>query len=1123
MKIHRSSYLVAFYTVLLLFIAQSAQAQFYQGYNMDFGKNRVQHKEFLWTYFRFKNFDTYFYTGGKELAVFTGKVADKEITYVEHLFDYRSTGRLQFMIFNSLSDMKQSNIGLDSEELIGNTGGLTKIVGNKVLIYFDGNREHLRQQIRAGIAHVYLSQLMYGGNFKDRLSSSVLLTIPEWYEHGLISYVSKGWGVLEDDQLRDGILSGKYKKFNKLLETESVFAGHSMWHYISENYGKHAIANLLYVTRVNRSIESAFINVLGVNIKQLTKNWLVYNQKYYQNDDQKRSLPNGEPLAKNKKPTRVLTQPKLSPDGSNLAYVSNDLGKYRVYITDVSSGKRKKVLKDSYKSLERITDYSFPLLAWHPTGSYLTVMREKKGKIWLEYYPVGKGKVEKSEFFYFSKVLDFSYSDNGQDMVLSGIQNGQSDIYVFNLRSRSSQKLTNDAYDDLNPKFINGSNEIIFSSNRVNDTLGSDLTDVLPLSSNLDIFQMDFKGRSKVLKRVTKTPLSNEMFPVPADSGRFFFLSDESGIYNRYVGYTDSTIAYIDTAAHYRYFSESAPQSDYARNIRSHDMSLKKNRYAEMVLSEGKYKVFVNAAPSSNLLSGVSPSTTMLKQHQAGRYIRNKIKNTAKPELLKPLEINKEPTEQKPDIKASDKIDINNYVFQSEFEKPKREVKREEKEKKKADEEKEKEKKQETPDEQQLTQNEVASVKDTATAADEIRFKLPKQRNYDPAFSTDYFLTQLDNTLQNSTYQAFTGGAFYFNPGLNILIKIGVNDLMNDYKITGGFRLAGDLNSNEYFFSFDNLKKKVDKKFSFYRLGREYTSGFSYLKVHTHEAKVQYNFPMNDLLSIRPSLSFRTDRIATLSTDIASLIEPTVHNYWGSGKVELVYDNTIKKGLNLYNGFKYKLFVESFRQIDQNETWMGVIGADFRYYMKVHRQIIWANRFATSTSFGEQKLIYYLGSQDNAIVPSNIFDNSIPIDNTVNYGFQAVATNLRGFKQNIRNGNSFALINSELRVPVFQYLLNKPIRSDFVRHFQIVTFFDIGTAWNGDTPYSDNNSFNTEVIQGNPVTVVLDRQVDPIVAGFGGGLRTRVFGYFLRADWAWGYEDGVIRKNIFYLSLGLDF
>jgi len=30
-------------------------------------------------------------------------------------------------------------------------------------------------------------------------------------------------------------------------------------------------------------------------------------------------------------------------------------------------------------------------------------------------------------------------------------------------------------------------------------------------------------------------------------------------------------------------------------------------------------------------------------------------------------------------------------------------------------------------------------------------------------------------------------------------------------------------------------------------------------------------------------------------------------------------------------------------------------------------------------------------------------------------------------------------------------------------------------------------------------------------------------GYFLRGDWAWGYDDGVTTDRIFYFSLGLDF
>ncbi len=1099
-------------TVLVMIIPTKLSAQFYQGYQTNFGKNRVQYNDFLWTFYRFKNFDTYFYLGGKDLAEFVGRNADKEIEDVEKLFDYRTSGRLQFMIYNRYSDLKQTNIGLEGDEVTGNTGGLTRVMGNKVLIYFDGDHEHLREQIRAGVAQVLIHQLLYGGNIKDRIQSAVLLTIPSWYEKGLISYVAKGWGVDQDNQMRDGILSGKYKRFNRLLESEGEFAGHSMWHYIAQTYGTTSIANLLYMTRINRSIENGFVYVLGVNLKKLTTNWLAYNQKYYQGEEKDRSLPSGDVVFKKPKKGRIYSNIKLSPDGSYIAFVTNDIGKYKVFITDLKKGKTRKILKGGYRSMQDKPDLSFPLLGWHPSGQYLTVMREKKGKVWMDYHKPGKRKIEHNKFFYFDKVLDFSYSPNGQEMVLSGIQDGKSDIFVFNTRSRTSVNLTDDFYDDRQPAFSSDSKEIIFSSNRVNDTIGVDESKMLPLNNNFDIFLMDYSSKSNVLKRVTDTPLANEKYPIAADSGRYYFLSDASGIYNRYAATIDSTLSFVDTTEHYRYFVESFPQSNFSRNIEEYSLSQRQNKYAELVLSGGRYKMFVQPAPKLEASSSMILNNTQMRQLSAKKFMSEK-RSVIQPKPALPVTADSTSAVKKTDVKTtpvdSSKIDINNYVFQSEFMKPKP---------KKTEPANEAQQPVKTnPDEP------IVPIGKAVTLFNPDSFMLPKLRNYDIAFGTDYFVTQLDNSFQNATYQAFTGDAFYFDPGLNILIKVGIADLMNDYKISGGFRLSGDLNSNEYFLNYDNLKKRIDKTLSFYRQGREYVSGFAYVKVHTHEAKGQLRYPFNDLASLRGSLSFRTDRITTLSTDVASLKVPDVNKYWGNIKLEYVYDNTLSTGLNLWNGLRYKLFAETFRQIDKPKTWLGVVGIDVRHYLKLHRQIILASRFAASSSFGDQKLIYYLGSQDNAIIPTNIFDYSIPIDYSQNYGFQAIATNMRGFLQNIRNGNNFALVNNEIRFPVFQYLLNKPIRSDFIRNFQFVGFLDIGTAWNGSNPYSNDNSFNTEVISGNPVTVVLDRQVNPIVAGFGGGMRTRIFGYFMRGDWGWGYEDGVVRDPIFYLSLGLDF
>nr|MBP8041923.1 hypothetical protein [Bacteroidales bacterium] len=140
-----------------------------------------------------------------------------------------------------------------------------------------------------------------------------------------------------------------------------------------------------------------------------------------------------------------------------------------------------------------------------------------------------------------------------------------------------------------------------------------------------------------------------------------------------------------------------------------------------------------------------------------------------------------------------------------------------------------------------------------------------------------------------------------------------------------------------------------------------------------------------------------------------------------------------------------------------------------------------------------------------------------------NYAYQTLATNMRGFVQNVRNGPTFAVINSELRFPIVRYFSKKPLKDNLFTNLQIVGFGDIGTAWTGLNPYSDENVITRQIVQQGPITVTLIKKRDPIIGGFGFGLRTKLLGYFIRADYAWGVENGLLQKPVFYISLSTDF
>lgn len=1076
-------------------------AQFSRGYQMNFGKNRVQYNDFLWTFYRFKNFDTYFYLGGQELAQYTGRVAENEITDIEQLFDYKINGRFQFIIYNKLTDFEQSNIGLGSEDLNTNTGGLTKIIGNKVLVYYDGDYRHFREQLRAGIAQVIINQLLYGGSIKERFQSAALINFPDWYIKGLTTYVAQGWPLECDNQLRNLITNNGAKNFNALCDLNSQLAGQSLWHFVVTRYGPSTISNLIYMSRVNKNIEGGFVYVIGSSLKELTNNWKDYYSQVYQNDDSLFVSISQKANIIFKKKTQNITQLKLSPDGNSVAYVVNNSGKYKLFTYDINRNKKKKIFKGGFKHENTIIDETNPLIAWHPSGKYLTAIYERKGKYKMDYFEIGrKVKRSSSKFFYFDKVIDFSYSNAGNDIVLCGVQKGQSDIFIFNPRTKFTRQITNDRWDEKSARYVMNDQYIVFESSRFTDSLKSTSLkqkEEIFTSPTTDLFLYDCLNFSPKLIQLTNTPLVNESSPLMIDNSHFMFLSDVSGIKNRQLATLDSTIAFIDTSIHYKYIVDITNISNYKNDILLQDVNSNKTKSVFLTNTNSRFKIFVSDNQSIiNQSSDKLKKTTLRKSLDSNSVPKQRQKDV---QPIIDVSNKNEPAKNIAQDTSSNKKSSNGFISEyTKTEKSKTKI-------------------------QTNNNNAVIDTLSITTLSDSTFYQMPKQRNYDLAFAPTYVLTQLDNSLINETYQTFTGGAVFFDPGLNGLFKVGLNDLMDDYRLVGGVKLSGNLNSNEYYLSYENLKHQTDQQWSFYRQSREEIYTYDYLKINTHNIRYSLKYPFNDLTSLRWSSSFRNDRIVNLSTDVANLLAPNYHENWVSSRLEFIHDNTISTGLNLFNGIRYKLFAEYFDQLDRGKSDLTVLGMDFRVYKKIHRQIIWANRFAASTSFGNDKLIYYLGSTDNCFTPVNNFNENIQIDYSKNYAFQTVASNLRGFTQNIRNGNNFALINSEIRLPIFQYLIRKPIRTDFFRNFQIVGFGDIGTAWTGPSPYGKGNSLFKADYPGNPISITVTKDIEPIVGGYGFGLRSRVLGYFVRADWAWGIDDGVKQPRIFYFSLGLDF
>src|SRR5690242_4480720 len=139
--------------IALLFIAAFSPFYTYAQVNtVEYGKNRIQYKKFDWKFYQSPNFNTYFNTGGLELAKFVAQVAEEELPSIQDAVEYSLQRRGNIVVYNNYDDYKTSNIGLGIDWQ--NAGGLTKLVNNKIVIYFDGNKNTLRRQIREGISKI---------------------------------------------------------------------------------------------------------------------------------------------------------------------------------------------------------------------------------------------------------------------------------------------------------------------------------------------------------------------------------------------------------------------------------------------------------------------------------------------------------------------------------------------------------------------------------------------------------------------------------------------------------------------------------------------------------------------------------------------------------------------------------------------------------------------------------------------------------------------------------------------------------------------------------------------------------------------------------------------------------
>ena len=1107
--------------------------------SVEFGKNRVQFKKFKWQYYQTSNFNSYFNQNGQEIAKYVAQVAEEELPAIEKFVEYSLQRRANIIIYNSFNDLQQSNIGLGIDWQIA--GGLTKLVNNKMIVYYNSNHADLRRQIREGIAKVLTQNLLFGEDLGEVAGNQALLDLPQWLIDGYVAYAGQNWSTELDDDLKSEILSGNYKNFYQFAFEKPLLAGHAFWYYIEERYKRENTTYLLYLARVYKNLNRASQQVTKKRkFKEVLADFMTYEEDKYDKDiSRRRNYPKGSEITSYTVGKRIdYFHFNVNPNKRNgsFAVVQYKKGQYRLLLNE--EDKDKTLLKFGAKSKIDEINPNYPMMAWDPKGSRLSVLYEEEGRIKLFVYDViTRVKPYKRDLTdIFDQVQDMKYMINSQTLLFSAVKNGHSDIYTYDIENDKAKQVTNDVFDDLDPSFVSFPNKtgIIFSSNRPSPRARG--YDTSLLKHNYNIFLItDFTTNRPELNQVsqlTNLKFGNARFPTQYNTNHFTFVSDENGVGNRYAGFFTSQKEGLDTLVLIGEDILRNPTSDEVDSLLSVYKKQDIDSVAVVSVSSDSAYVF----PLTNYASSLRETRIAGENNQVSEVTRqsdDKILYKLKIDenALRRRNVSATPTAYMKRLMELDKISKGQEIIYQPAD---------------------------TAQKEDIFQNEFKDERrDTAnrnyngeTSEPGVLSKA-KLYPYKPLkFATDYIVAGFNNNVLGTRYQAYQGGAgpitLTSNNQLDGTIRLGTADIMEDIKITGGYRLSTNLKDNDWLLQFNNLRKRVDWSLTYYRNVQE--TNFAYFdsanagypaRIFSNLYQVGISYPFDVTKSVRVNIGVRKDRVVAGTYDDVSLKTPDISKTYGLLHAEYVYDNTINPAQNIWNGIRYKVYIDWNGQISKLATTEGRytfnLGFDSRFYYPIYRNFIWAGRVAGDFSWGNQKLVYYLGGIDNWIMLGNnvkttngketyrYFNPANVPDPDADYAFQSLAVNLRGFIQNAANGNNAAVINSEFRLPVFTTLFSKPINNAFIRNFQLIQFIDLGSAWNG--AYDKLTRATITYSNQDPTVQVKIKApgIGPFLGGYGFGARSTLLGYFLKFDAGWPMNGFFKGKPIYYFSMGLDF
>lgn len=1035
----------------------------------EFGENKVQYRNFDWYFIQSKHFDIYFYPSEYHLAEFAAHAAEAAYTHHSALFHYDITNRIPIIVYDSHNDWQETNVV--SEYLDEGIGGVTEVFKNRIVVPFEGSYQLFRHVISHELVHAIFNDMFYGGSLQSMIANNITLQLPMWFNEGMAEYASLGWDLNSDMFMLDATVNEYIVPIDELNGYFAYRGGQSLWWYIANKYGEEKIAEILSRIRTTRSVEGGFRSALGISIKELSKRWQYEQKILYWPDVAIRKRP--QDFAKQLTDHKEIgdfynTSPAISPQGDKIAFISDQDDYFSIYLMNASDGKIIKKLVDgqtqkNFEELHLLT----PGLSWSPDGKKIAVAVKSGSHDAINIIDVSSGEIEEIPFTNLEGVFSVSWSPDGERLAFVGDNNQQSDIYVYDLKNKVLSNITNDIFSDSDPSWSPDGKKIYFISDRGDYLVRSDIPKDFKMwnynFNQAQIYSIDIAGG--VVDKLTDEELGEDSYPVAAPDGKhLYYVSDKTGISNIYYMNLDS--------------NNSRPISNSISGIYQCSISKDGSRLAFSSLSNGGFDIYLLKNPGDHPLTPDQvPLTNYMKDQSAELAASKKPTGDVKKVAV---DSTKSDSSQVKDLYGKDiQVDLSNYVFGNN------------------------------------TKNDSL-------------FNPP---NFNDNFNIKGNVDSAGDFIAQRYKVNFTPDIVYGNAGYNTFFGVqgstimAFSDMLGNHQIFLLADLLIDLKNSDYALEYDYLPTRMN-----YSILGEHMARFLYL---TSPLTSNYDIYRFQTYSLSLGTSYPFDRYNRLETGVGLInltrenldetFEPTQNRNLIVPSLRYVHDNSFFGYISPINGSRYYISLYGTPKITGDGISFATAMVDYRDYIKLFSTFYtFAWRVFAGTSQGPNPQEFFIGGTENWI--NARFDGDfIPVRNAEDLQFLTPVVPMRGFDYNAKFGNNFALLNMELRFPMFGFLSAGPLPL-FETLFG-TAFVDVGSAWgwNNYPGYSQIAAPIYQKFQPFDHDANGNLETRDLLVGTGFGARMVVLYFLLRLDVAWAYNIQSFSPPHYYFSLGYDF